>query len=173
MRSARSVRAGYPAVHKQPLLGLTVLTVAALIALLPLLVLLGHILWATFGVWVLVIPLSGTVLVLSGLVARSLLEDIRARKLHRLEAEHRLALAERHRLAELEAAAGIALLTEGTCVQCGAELLAGAHYCSSCRAEVIAPGRPRICETCATRNLDHALYCAECGEPFATAQMVL
>lgn len=169
MRSVKSAaRSQQPA-----LVGTVVLALAVVVALLPLVLLLLHALWSVFGVWLLITPLSTTVLVLSAVVARALLEDVRGRKLRRLESQHRLALAERSELAELEAAAGIALLTDGSCTRCGAELLAGARYCSQCRAEVVSPSRPRICPGCATRNLDNAVFCAACGDPFVTPPVVL
>lgn len=122
-------------------------------------------LWLVFGFWVIVTPLSAVIILLSVAVAKALIEDTRARKVRRLEAERRARLAEKRHLAELEAAAGIELMVDGTCGSCGAPLLAGARYCSQCRAKTALALKPRICATCATRNLDDAVYCAECGEP--------
>lgn len=70
----------------------------------------------------------------------------------------------KRRIAELEAAQGIPVLTDGECPDCGAQLLADAKYCSQCRA-TLADTLPeaRICDNCQTRNLDDAIYCGECG----------
>lgn len=111
-----------------------------------------------FGWWVLIVPL----LAIGGLIALSAsVSAVTGRA-------ERVALAQansRRRIAELEAAAGIPVAAVGTCPACGAPLLAGAKFCSSCRASLVAAApAPRICSHCQTRNLDDATYCGECGE---------
>jgi|GEM_PF-5952694 flagellar biosynthesis protein FliQ len=109
-------------------------------------------LWNAIGLWLVYIPagLLGIFIILSivGMI---------------INAKEQKALLRKRKLAEAEAAAGIPLITDGTCHACGAPLLLGAKFCSQCRAAQQEIPMPRLCPKCATRNLDDAIYCAECG----------
>lgn len=65
--------------------------------------------------------------------------------------------------ARLEAEMGVPLM-EGLeeCKECGKPLVAGAKFCSYCRALTTQTLRG-ICTTCGTRNQPDALWCSQCG----------
>lgn len=74
--------------------------------------------------------------------------------------------ATRRRTAELEAALGMPLYTDGVCPTCEAPLLLGAEFCSQCGQRLAMPqAHGAICDTCQTRNLDGARFCGACGSP--------
>lgn len=85
-----------------------------------------------------------------------------ARRIAHWRTRHqRRALALRGSIARLEAEQGIPLITDGACPECGKPLIAGAHYCSYCKAPT--PRVARVCALCGTRNAGDAIWCGACG----------
>lgn len=90
------------------------------------------------------------------------------RRLARLRGRRaRRALEMRRSIARLEAEQGIPLLTDGACANCGKPLIAGAHYCSYCKAPT--KHAAQVCDHCGTRNAGDAIWCGTCGSPLAYA----
>lgn len=72
-------------------------------------------------------------------------------------------LEQKTRIAELEAAAGLAVIHyEGKCSNCGKPLVVGALHCTRCG--VATERKPKVCQFCAAPNPADAEYCADCGK---------
>ncbi len=80
----------------------------------------------------------------------------------------RAALADRLRIAELEAELGVLPPTDGTCPKCARPLQFGASYCAYCGTPVRE--RPRVCPRCAATTLPDARWCPYCGAPLEPAR---
>lgn len=90
------------------------------------------------------------------------MEHLRSTRAH-LRRQGRV--AQKRRIAELEAATGVPVLTQGECAQCHKPLIAGAKYCSYCQTPVQPFAIAAVCGRCGCRNLDDARFCGECGLP--------
>lgn len=70
-------------------------------------------------------------------------------------------------IGRLEAEQGIALLTDGSCHECGRPLAASAKFCAYCCAPTVRYAN--ICPQCRTRNFEDASFCAACGASLSRA----
>jgi hypothetical protein len=118
-----------------------------------LLIVAGLLFWV-YGWAVIVWPAIFLTLAVAIFVAIRYQRGLRARKVRQV-------LELRRSIAQMEAEQGVPLLTDGTCKECGQLLLAGARYCSYCKAPT--ERKAQVCEVCGTRNAHDAAWCGVCG----------
>jgi hypothetical protein len=119
-----------------------------------ILLIVAVVLFELYGWAVIVWPAIMLGVVLALYLALRYQRGLRGRKV-------RQALALRREIARLEAEQGVPLLTDGACKECGQLLIAGARYCSYCKAPT--ERKAQVCDICGTRNAHNAAWCGACG----------